>query len=479
MTFIVGYGFTQRYLHHRCLHLATAAVPSMPKLKRNTRLSKKLRDSARKRALRSHQQLSAVEDQHSTDDHQESAQGNNQLQEPAQGNNQLQEPAQGNNHLQEPAQGNNQQQEPAQEESAQGNNQEAGQGNNQEAAQGNNQEPAQGESAQGINHEAAQGNNQEPAQGESAQGNNQEEAQGSNQDTAKGKNQESTQGNNQESSQGDHQESATFTLEGTEESIQVSSGAVHQVGHNHAATTTRHKRACLSRDTSASKRKRGRRRNNVTQAYSTHSVGCSSDPFSFEEASVPVSMQSHYCESLFNSPCCPHCKAYRWEGERESLCCCKGKVKLDPLQQPPSEMIALFNVNRSGSTFLEHIRAYNNALALASLGCNQVCMPGFNPNFKIQGKMFHRIGSLLPADNQTPKFAQLFFYDSDNELANRLSNHSDLDADILGQLQRMLHANNSYIQSFKAAIEIECVEDVNIVLHADKKLKPTNEHCRR
>ena len=184
----------------------------MPKLKRNTRLSKKSRDSARKRALRSHQQLSAVEDQHSTDDHQESAQGNNQLQEPAQGNNQLQEPAQGNNHLQEPAQGNNQQQE-----SAQGNNQEAGQGNNQEAAQGNNQEPAQGESAQGINHETAQGNNQEPAQGESAQGNNQEKAQGSNQDTAKGKNQESTQGNNQESSQGDHQESATFTLEGTEQ----------------------------------------------------------------------------------------------------------------------------------------------------------------------------------------------------------------------------------------------------------------------
>ena len=124
----------------------------MLKLKRNTRLSKKSRDSARKRALRSHQQLSAVEDQHSTDDHQESAQGNNQLQEPAQGNNQLQEPAQGNS----------QQQEPAQEESAQGNNQEAGQGNNQEAAQGNNQEPAQGESAQGINHEAAQGNNQEP-----------------------------------------------------------------------------------------------------------------------------------------------------------------------------------------------------------------------------------------------------------------------------------------------------------------------------
>ena len=69
------------------------------------------------------------------------------------------------------------------------------------------------------------------------------------------------------------------------------------------------------------------------------------------------------------------------------------KVRLDHLQQLPSEMIALFDVNRSASMFLEHIRAYNNVLALASLGCNQVCMTGFNSNFKIQGKMFHRIGS--------------------------------------------------------------------------------------
>lgn len=218
------------------------------------------------------------------------------------------------------------------------------------------------------------------------------------------------------------------------------------MSHNHQSSMRR-KRTCLSRNTSATKRKRGQRGNITRQANSTRSVGCSTDPFSFEEASVPESIQSHYCASLLKSPCCPHCQAYLWAGERESLCCCKGKVKLDPSCQPPSEMIALFDVNRSGSTFLEHIRAYNNALALASLGCNEVCMPRFSPNFKIQGKLFHRIGSLLPAENQAPKFAQLFFYDSDNELDNRLSHLSDIDPDILGQLQGMLHANNSYTYS--------------------------------
>ena len=98
---------------------------------------------------------------------------------------------------------------------------------------------------------------------------------------------------------------------------------------------------------------------------------------------------------------------------------------------------------------------------------------------EIQGKLFHRIGSLLPAEKQTPTFPQLFFYDSDNELNNRLSHLNNIDPDIVSQLLRVLHANNSYIRSFKAAIEIECAKDVSIILHADKKLKPTDEHCHK
>lgn len=48
------------------------------------------------------------------------------------------------------------------------------------------------------------------------------------------------------------------------------------------------------------------------------------------------------------------------------------------------------------------------------------------------------------------------------------------------QLQGMLHANNSYyLESFKAATEVTSTENVNIVLHADKKLKPNNEHCHK
>jgi len=34
-------------------------------------------------------------------------------------------------------------------------------------------------------------------------------------------------------------------------------------------------------------------------------------------------------------------------------------------------------------------------------------------SFRISGKNYHRIGSLLPTEGQKPKFAQLYIYDID------------------------------------------------------------------
>lgn len=63
----------------------------------------------------------------------------------------------------------------------------------------------------------------------------------------------------------------------------------------------------------------------------------------------------------------------------------------------------------------------NNALALPSIGCHEVRQDGFNPTLKIKGKLYHRIGNLLPNREQQegrPKFTQFFFHNSDksNEL---------------------------------------------------------------
>ena len=45
-----------------------------------------------------------------------------------------------------------------------------------------------------------------------------------------------------------------------------------------------------------------------------------------------------------------------------------------------------------------------------------VKIPGKGPPwYKIQGSMYHRLGPLLPQEGKRPRFAQMYFYDTDNE----------------------------------------------------------------
>ena len=93
----------------------------------------------------------------------------------------------------------------------------------------------------------------------------------------------------------------------------------------------------------------------------------------------------------------------------------KGKIKIEPLPDAPDVMQTFF----SDKKFLKEIRAYNNILAMASVGC--ATPDQFKgPNFKMQGKLYHAIGSLIPTDQDKPKFLQLYFYDIDEATDHRL-----------------------------------------------------------
>ena len=115
-------------------------------------------------------------------------------------------------------------------------------------------------------------------------------------------------------------------------------------------------------------------------------------------------------------------------------------------------------------------RHYNNALALASLGTDGA--PEQGPNFKIQGKLYHLLGPIgPPGKGKKPKFAQLYFHDTESEVENRQSHQrTRLNPQILKSLQDMLHVCNPYVQSLKSALEIVGEDDEKkIVLVASKK----------
>ena len=122
-------------------------------------------------------------------------------------------------------------------------------------------------------------------------------------------------------------------------------------------------------------------------------------------------------------------------------------------------------------SFRSNIRNYNNAFAFSSLGVHidsSVYGPFGVYTFRIHGELVHRIGSLLPiSDDQQPRFAQIYVYDSDvrHQAEIRMSyHHGLLDLSTVIQLQHMLRVHNPYIDVFMTAKERLAINE-NISLH--------------
>jgi hypothetical protein len=159
---------------------------------------------------------------------------------------------------------------------------------------------------------------------------------------------------------------------------------------------------------------------------------------------------------------CSHCGAKFWLNEKDqssnlssprfAVCCAGGKVRLPPVLDPPPYLLDLYTSSSSEArSFRKNIRAYNGLFACSSFGTNvDESFQGQGvSNFKIHGQIYHRIGSLLPDEGQNPVFAQLYIYDTDHENRNRLHVMSNLNAEILQNLQEMLDTYNPYIQNFR------------------------------
>lgn len=72
---------------------------------------------------------------------------------------------------------------------------------------------------------------------------------------------------------------------------------------------------------------------------------------------------------------------------------------------------------------LKNIRSFNMMFSFTSMG-ERIDVSANKGNapliFIMNGENYHRIGSLLPLPGNHPKFAQLYIYDTDNEISNRM-----------------------------------------------------------
>ncbi|KNZ72420.1 hypothetical protein J132_03386 [Termitomyces sp. J132] len=165
---------------------------------------------------------------------------------------------------------------------------------------------------------------------------------------------------------------------------------------------------------------------------------------------------------------CPHCQALHFDAEKLTkstrnspkfgMCCLQGQVNLPRLRDAPADLLNLLHGHHPlSNTFKTSIRQYNAAFAFTSLGVkiDHAITNAPGPySFRINGELHHLTGALLPIEGNLPVYAQLYFYDHNQQLAFRQQNNPRLDPQIMASLQDMLARVNPFIGLYKQARQI-------------------------
>ncbi|RZC16800.1 ATP-dependent DNA helicase PIF1 [Glycine soja] len=139
-----------------------------------------------------------------------------------------------------------------------------------------------------------------------------------------------------------------------------------------------------------------------------------------------------------------------------------GRVQLPFLKNPPMLMQQLLSdqESRKSRNFQHNIRAYNMMFAFSSLGAKidtSVLKGKGQAIYKTHGQSCHLIRSPLRMPGKPPKFAQLYIYDTKNEIQNKIGalRQNVLDSHMVSKLKEMLDEHNT--------------ENLNLQLIANKK----------
>ncbi|XP_076928594.1 uncharacterized protein LOC143592592 [Bidens hawaiensis] len=166
---------------------------------------------------------------------------------------------------------------------------------------------------------------------------------------------------------------------------------------------------------------------------------------------------------------CQFCGAYFWYAERSlsasrndnpcyTQCCKGGDIKLPFFRSYSPAIVQLYDQPH----FLSNIRAYNSMFSMTSFGAkvddsiNKSSSPYV---FKIEGQIHHWLGSLCPPPNEKPRFLQIYIYDTDNEVSNRLrffsgDKESTISPDVVSLLITELESKNELVKLFRTARDI-------------------------
>ncbi|XP_029172029.1 uncharacterized protein LOC114941269 [Nylanderia fulva] len=184
---------------------------------------------------------------------------------------------------------------------------------------------------------------------------------------------------------------------------------------------------------------------------------------------------------------CQYCQALKFQNETPGMCCASGKVVLSSLPTPPEPLLSLLAGDSDDSKlFLRKIRKFNSCFQMTSFGATKICDlasdgRNFETTFKIQGQVYHKIGSLMPMPDNDPKFLQIYFMGNCEERVTTRCQYNFIEQAeeraIVILLENFLEDQNQLIQLIKRVSPRLQNDNYQIVIKADKV--PLGEHAGR
>ena len=173
-------------------------------------------------------------------------------------------------------------------------------------------------------------------------------------------------------------------------------------------------------------------------------------------------------------PDCPHCHAKRFYMEPPRFCCASGEVRLAETKMP-DKLLQLYKGNTPESIeFRQCIRSYNNMFAFTSLGVHyDKELSKRNRGiytFRVQGQIYHFVNPLKPSTSEKASNLQLYFYDTEHEMQNRMALSSKFKESIVQQLKSVLD-DNPYSMFIRKLADIEEIDKYKIFLKSNPGLE--------
>ncbi|XP_027083735.2 uncharacterized protein [Coffea arabica] len=170
---------------------------------------------------------------------------------------------------------------------------------------------------------------------------------------------------------------------------------------------------------------------------------------------------------LPDAPDCEHCGAKRFHLEPPTFCCSGGEISIVAPPMPYDLKRLFIGNDEESAHFRNNVRTYNNNLGFTTFAAKYDSDLTKNTKgvytFRVQGQVYHFLDGLIHLGDR-PSGIQLYFFDTDEELAKRLGNSDKLREHTLRLLMRVL-SNNPYTRFFKSLKDVPNIDNLNIVLN--------------